>query len=613
MSSAPPEFSSAGFVKTVVLPGLLVFPLPTVSLFFFLYAQRSFNADARKIILEQVRADETLSPAEREVTVAFYTLNPMSELLKSPDFADMVDGKTRFDYATFRWAIRLSLASIASGILVFALAGVCVWWSRRSQRAQYLSLLIGGQVVRIYAALQTIVQGALLVALSYWVTALLFNIYVPKLILIVALLALTGVGAILKAIFKRPDNRLAVEGLELDRQAAPRLWSELDALCAQVETAPPDHVIVGIDDNFFVTEAPVTVGERTLHGRTLFASLALLKQMSGAEADGVLAHEMAHFSGQDTVYTKKINPLLQRDALYLQALHENPLTWPVYYFMLCFRALFELTLGERSRLREFRADRIAAEATTPRDFARALVRISAYSDYRRNVQEELFKQERAMETANICGQIEAGFHQYAVSFAAKPDLETLATSHPFDSHPPMSQRLEALGVSLQSQEAQSLVANPGDGRWYRTIDRADEIERAQWDEYEERFRHIHEQSLPYRFLPETDEEREIVEQAFPPLVIEGKKGSLMLDCETIQYSPWPGSLAYSEITNCVLNDGALEIHYEREGKQHVTIPLKKFGKHQAEALQAISNYYGRYAAAKEYQQHKQDQPPTTGE
>lgn len=607
MDSGQQDFSKVGITKTFVLPGLLVFLVPCISLVFFLYAQHRYDSDFRTSILEEVRADESLTPEDREATIAFYTANPISSLLADPAFAATVDGTIRFYYTTFRWAIILSAASIVSGIVVFALAGVCVWLSRGSQRALYGSLLVGGHLVRIYAALQTIIQGALLIALSFWVTALLFNVYILKLIVIAGLFAFAGVAAIIKAIFKRPDNNLVVEGKVLDQHAAPRLWLELKALCSRVDTAPPDHVIVGIDDNFFVTEVPVTVGGAKLRGRTLFASLALLKQLSGAEADGVLAHEMAHFSGNDTFYTRKVNPLLQRDGMYLQALHENPLTHPVFYFMACFRALFELSLGKRSRQREFRADQIAAQTTTSRDFAGALMRICAYSDYRRSIQDNLFQQERAMEAARICAQIEAGFHEYAVSFAVKADLAKLAMSHPFDTHPPLAQRLEALGLSLQSQEVQSIVARPGDGRWYRIIENAEQIEQEQWAEFEERFRSIHEQTLPYRFLPESDEEREIVERAFPPVVIEGKKGSLMMDCETIQYSPWPGSLSYSEITNCLLNDGGLTIHYEREGPQHVTIPMKKFGKRQDEAMQAITNYYGRYLAAKEYQQQKQSE------
>ena len=463
MSDQPQDFSKKGFAKTFVLPALLIFLVPLISLLFFLHAQDRVDADVRESVLRQINADQTFSPAERAKAVAFFTEHPFSELATDERFADMLDGTARFNYATFRWAIRLSVFSLASGVAVFILAGVCVLLSRRSQQAQYLSLSVGWQVLRIYGALQTIIQGALLVALSYWVTALWFHVYVPKIILIVAGLAVLAAGAVIMAIFKRPQSDHVVAGKVIDQKAAPALWSELAAICARVGTAPPDQVIVGIDDNFFVTEMPVKVDGTILRGRTLYVSLSLLKQMYGAEADAVLAHEMAHFSGNDTFYSKKVSPLLTRYQAYLQALYENPTARPIFYFMHCFRALFELSLGEQSRQREFRADQIAAQTTSPRDFAGALLRISAYTAFRRNVQQELFKQERSLEGASISGLIEQGFHSYAVSFAAKPDIGNLETSHPFDSHPPLARRLDAVGVPLNSQ-LQALVSTPGDGR-----------------------------------------------------------------------------------------------------------------------------------------------------
>jgi hypothetical protein len=392
----------------------------------------------------------------------------------------------------------------------------------------------------------------------------------------------------------------------LGQAESTRLWSELGAICAKVGTDRPDHVILGIDDNFFVTEAPLKISETVCHGRTLYISMSLLKQMNGAEADAVLAHEMAHFSGNDTLYSKKISPLLARYANYLQTLYENPTARPVYYFMHCFRALFELSLSELSRHREFRADRIAAEATTPREFAGALFRITAYSDFRGKIQQEVFQTERVLAAANISGQLEQGFHAHATSFVAMPNLGALQTAHPFDSHPPLVQRLEAIGVPLSSPEVQSLVSSQGDGRWYDAIDDAEQIERQQWSQFEERFRAYHEQTLAYRFLPETDEERAIVTKSFPQVTIAGKKGTLVLDCDGLRYTAWPDSIAYSEIAQCALNQDTLQITYLRSGKQKARIPMKTFGARRQEALNAINQYYGRYQNAVAYRKQKQE-------
>jgi Zn-dependent protease with chaperone function len=548
-----------------------------------------------------------MPPEEKEEAIAFFTEHPFSELVQDERAAGDFDETTRLYYAMFRWLILLSAISIASGVAVFALCGICVLLSRRSQQAQYLSLLVGWQLLRLYGAFQVVAQGVMVLALSYWVTALWFQRFSVKLIALAGLAAGAGALAVIVAIFKKPRLDLVVEGKLLDPAGSPRLWKDLDAICEKVGTARPDNVIAGIDDNFYVTEAPVIVEGTVCRGRTLFVSLALLKQLSGEEADAILAHEMAHFSGDDTVYSRKLAPLLARFGQYLQALGENPLSRPIYYFMAAFRALFELSLGEHSRSREFRADRIAAEVTSPRSFAGGMLRAVAYSDFRGRVQGELYVQDRALETVGISARLEREFHDHAKSFAANPGLGDLVAAHPFDSHPPMARRLEAVGVPLGSQDVASLVATPGDGRWYRAIDGAEAMERSQWEEFEERFRAAHEVSLPYRFLPETDEEHAIVVRSFPEITIEGKKGTLRLDCETIHYSAWPGELAFSEVVGMSIHEHTLNIAYEREGAGNESIPTKTFGARQAEVLQGIQTYYGRYATAAAYQRQKRQE------
>jgi Zn-dependent protease with chaperone function len=611
MSEARQKFSRIGFAKTFLLPALLIFLVPVLSLFFFWHAQSRFNSQARESVLEQIRADESLSPEDRENAIAFFSEHPFSELVKDEEFAANLESTSRFYYATFRWMIRLSALSIAMGLAVFLLVGLCVLFSLRSQQAQYVSLSAGWNALRIYGAVQTIIQGILLVALSFWVTALWFEFYSIKLIFIAGFLAVAAVIAVIAAIFKRTDTKNVVEGTVIHNQAAMPLWDELGAICDKVGTARPDQVIVGIDDNFFVTELPITVDGKTYSNRSLYVSLSLLKQMSGGEADAVLAHEMAHFSGNDTLYSKKISPLLVRYGAYLQALYEGGVTRPIFYFMHCFRALYELSLSKLSREREFRADRIAADVTSPRDFAAALLRIAAYSKFRNDVQRGLFEQERVLQTANISEQIERGFQAFAVSFASRSDMDDLETSHPFDTHPPVAERLGALGLSLKSQEAEALLSAPGDGRWYEKIAGASQIERQMWREFEEGFRAFHEQTLAYRFLPETPDELAIVVKAFPELTITAEDGWLVLDYETINYARWAQSVHFGEITQFALDDsGVLTVHYQRGGKQKERIKMKTFGTRQQEAIDAINRYYARYLHAIAYQaQKKQEATP----
>jgi hypothetical protein len=311
---------------------------------------------------------------------------------------------------------------------------------------------------------------------------------------------------------------------------------------------------------------------------------------------------MAHFSGQDTLYSKKITPLLLRYQHYLRALHGG-ITMPIFYFMLCFRALFQVSLSKRSRQREFRADKIAAESTTSRDFAAGLLRVVAYSKFRNQVEHELFKQEQ-LETADVAARIERGFPAYAARFASDPNIGLLETTHPFDSHPPLSQRLAQFGITLGEHEARSLLGMPGDGGWRRNIPAADELEQQQWQAFEDQFREHHEATLPYRFLPETAEEREIVERAFPVRTFDGKEGQLTFDFEKMHYAPWADAIYYREITKCDLDEhGMLQILFTRGSKDRRTIKTTKLNKGEKDAaVETLNQYYGRYLTAVAYQE-----------
>ncbi len=603
MSQPDHPFTSAGFAKTFVLPALTIFLIPVLSWLFFSHAQATFNSEALESITSQIQAATDMTPAQKEQALAFYRENKVSDLLQEdPKFAATVSSDARFQYDTFRWAIIVSATSVLSGVGVFVLAGLFVLLSLRSPMAQYLSLSAGWHVLRIYGALQAVAQGALLVALSYWVTALWFNIYVIKLIAVVAIAAVIAVAVLIKGIFKRVSSDHEVEGEVISSDQEMPLWQELERLCQHMGTAPPDHVIVGINDNFFVTEHPVIVDSQTYTGRKLFVSLSLLKQLNGGEADAVLAHEMAHFSGNDTVFSCRISPLLVRYAHYLEALAEGGITLPIYYFMLCFRGMFELSLSKLSREREYRADRLAADATSPSDFAGALLRISAYSTYRANVEGELFMTEQTLDEANVSERIEAGFPAYAGAFLEDPAVRDLETAHPFDSHPPLDKRLGALGVSMEANETAGLLAEPGDGRWFHNIHDAANLERQQWDAFEQQFQSAHQESLPYRFLPETDEERAVVEAAFPPVTFSGDD-PLTLDYEKMHLASWEAPVPYAEIYAMALDDkDVLTLTLNASGEEKFKTTM--FGPDKEEVVEAIGKYYGRYKAAEEYLEFK---------
>ena len=598
------SFTKVGFVKTFILPGLLIFLVPCISYFFFKHVESTYDEQARTEIISQIKTDPDLSDEDRKSALELFTEVPLSKLIVHEEFEEMIDSQAHFEYWSFRWAIRLSFYSIVSGIAIFFAAVICVLFSLHSQYVQYLSLSIGWQLLRFYGALQVIIQGILLVALSFWVTAFFAESYYPKLIFIAGAAALVAMGVTIYAIFKPLADDSELEGVVIGRDQSRSLWTKLDSICDKVGTDPPDQVIAGIDSNFFVTEHPIkTTDKIACHGRTLFISLSLLKQLNGSEADAIMAHEMAHFSGNDTIFTKKISPLLNRYNNYLHALYEGGITLPVFYFMNFFRALFEMSLGRLSRTREFRADKIAAETTSPNDLSGALLRISSYSAYRDKVQEEIFMKEEVLESADICDLIEEGYEEYATGFLNTPDVKVFQTAHPFDSHPPLGERLEAVMSPIDGIHARNVLERPGDGEWFDRIDSAEEIEDKLWVKFEDEFLKAHSESLPYRFLPSTEEQTKVVEQAFPEISFEGKEGALTINYQGLHFEKWDHALKFNKINDMELSDSeVLTIKHKEDNKsQKSRIKLRKLNDKNS-ALEKINEYYSRYQIAIAYQE-----------
>ena len=79
-------------------------------------------------------------------------------------------------------------------------------------------------------------------------------------------------------------------------------------------------MVVGLDPNFFVTEARVRCLNGTLSGRTLYCSLPLARILSRAEFDAVIGHELGHFRGQDTQFSQRFYPIYRGTADSLRAL-----------------------------------------------------------------------------------------------------------------------------------------------------------------------------------------------------------------------------------------------------------------------------------------------------
>ncbi|RKH73414.1 M48 family metallopeptidase [Corallococcus aberystwythensis] len=607
---------SPGFVQSYVLPALLLFALPLFGLWFSGHAAGRFDAQVLEVVEKEIGRDTTLSDADRQEALAFYRAVPASAACQG-DGEELAGyrnslGDACSDVKQFGWAHLASWALLALGIASTVIALLCGLAAFISRPFQYGSFVVGWLTLRISSALQVMGQGVLLVWLSYWVTALWTERYYPKLIGMMGILAAIAIFLVVTAIFRRPPTDFDVEAEELSEERAPELWACVRRLCERLQTPPPDHILAGIDTNFFVTEHEVRVGGRILAGRTLFVSLSLLRLLERSEAEAVLAHEMGHLLGGDTGHSKRLAPMLGHFGHYLQTLYEGGVTRPVFYFMAAYRGLFELSLGRSRRASELAADRLAAGVTSGQDIARSLVKVGAYASFRDRVEAKLFAQDEQHHSVAIAQRVAHGFSEYAGSEAVHDDLQRAVTPHPFDSHPPLAARMENVGVHLKPADMSQALLEPVTSSWVEAIVDAEAIEARLWGVYEERFAQAHDLALACRYEPATDAERQHVEKHFPPLVFEGKEAGfeVRMDYAQVSCTEWEQPVLFDRVASAATADRMfkkyLDLQVTGEGrfKGRRALCLSKLKEPDA-ALQAFENYLGRHRFMKAHRSESQ--------
>lgn len=603
--AAAPSFSRSAFARAYLLPLLWLFAAPLFSAWFFGHAATRYDRPYVE------RLEELAQQGKMDArSLDYWRTHPPSRLCaeRDPRLAKSTAKLPCGSYRQFAWGRRIAWGALGLGVVGVLLMGVFVGLSLLSQRAQYISFRLGWLMLKLISMVQVLAQGLLLVGLSYWVTALWFHIYVPKLIFLVGFFALVAAGLMVKSIFVRmPKSSAVLMGRLLKRSQAPELWRHLDALADTLGTAPPEHVVVGTDANFFVSEYPLRLEQQRL-GRTLYLSLPLLATLERDEASAVLAHEMAHFSGDDTLYSRKLAPLLDRFSAYLEALHAGGISLPVFYFMLAYWSLFQLSLSRTSKQREFRADALGAAQTSAEAAGRALLKIAAYCSFRDKVEAEAVQADALQPDLRVGDKLAQGF----VGYVESPELDELFEAdpsnfgHPFDSHPPLSARLAALGSMLVPEDYRAIVTAGAESSWISAIVEGEALQAALWQEHEARLADLQQTLLAYRIQPDSDEHRAIIEKHFPPQTFPPKKRggtSITLDLERLHSSDGQVDVRLAQIVSAGIMEKSFRGRFlqlnRADGHSH-EIQLNRLEEGGQPFLEAFDRYLGRYYAAEQH-------------
>ncbi len=524
-------------LKVLLYTALSLFLIPVLTFGFVRYAAHDRDASFLQMVEQRAAEDHLATQQEKQQQIDFYRSRPPSGICANHEAQAQKYREAVCDTYGEVWQFhlmqRMAWGTMLGGgvlLLVVAALGALAFVNRTWQ---YASFVVGWRLMVLVGTAEVVLQGAMGVWLSFWVTAFFMQKYYVKLILLVGVMVLAGVAALVVKIFQRVPSDSRVEGETLSEEDAPLLWRRIRHMAARLRTAAPDHIVAGIDSNFFVTEAPLTVSGKQLTGRSLFVSIPLLRVLSVPEADAVLGHELAHFRGGDTRARAQLGPKLAQYDHYVQGMREGGFTMVVYYFMKLYRLVFQVALSRNRREREFKADRAAAKLVSPQAIAQSLVKVAAYDNYRSNTERALFDRDHKLsEELGIAQAVAQGLRPYAASIDFADDMRTAHIPHPFDSHPPMAQRMQQVGHPLDPESYSAIVCEVPKTTWANEINTADAIEQRLWARYEQQFARDHEQALAYRYEPSNEQERQLVLKYFPPVVFK-LKGS---DTVEVNYS-----------------------------------------------------------------------------
>lgn len=397
----------------------------------------------------------------------------------------------------------LGIAAIAVGGLGVALLIVVMLVARFTGFSRFLISLtfpLLTFLALVCAGVIALGQAGLLAASTYLLQSYFFG---SVFIYIVVVIALTGAGvgfAVLwraLRMFRNAESR--VIGVPLDPSAAPSIHGLVERISTKFKTDKPENIVVGFDPTFFATSAAIytPVDKRPLRGETLYLSLPLLRMLSEEEVTSIVGHELAHFSGSDTVYSKRFAPAYR--GLY-EAMHElstargaarGLLAIPVRIVVRFVLSSFEPAEKRISRSRELRADELGARAGSPESLCSALVKLSVLSAlWNLEFREMVARVQKGRFTRNMSLNFveRARYdvdHDKAAGFVAK-GLDT-ETAHPTDTHPITRLRIEKLG--LEPATFVELEAFKKSMRPLKLItsssDRLDEIEEKLTDLYQQ--------------------------------------------------------------------------------------------------------------------------------
>ncbi len=319
--------------------------------------------------------------------------------------------------AAHPWRYRLQLVGLA--LLGYAFLGSAV--------VVLLALSVGVVVLLVFTKAGFLLKGLIKV------------IWIPFVV----------AGAILKSMWVRLS---APTGRRVTAREAPALVAEVERLRREVG-APRIHEIVITDDFNAAAASQPRLGIFGWQRRYLILGLPLLLALDRDRLAAVIAHEFGHFRGGDSRFAGWIYRVRKTWWQLLDSLEQQGRAGMVRFFFNWYSPYFEAYSFVLARQNEYDADAAAAEVVGAGHAAQALITtatIGRHLDaaywpavYRRCVSEGAPPNDLYAHMARELGQVD----QTAASAYLSAAAARVTDLH--DTHPALSDRLRALGQSIE--------------------------------------------------------------------------------------------------------------------------------------------------------------------
>ena len=261
----------------------------------------------------------------------------------------------------------------------------------------------------------------------------------------VKVFAAVAVGAVLFRLLVPDPVRFDPSGPEVDRAEQPELFDIVDQVASATRQTLPDAVHLIDEMNVYLAQVGGFLG---IGGRRVMGiGMPLMTVLDTEEFGAVIAHEFGHLHRD----SGRIGALvyMTRQAVVRQVIDAPPslLRRP----LMAYARLYLKVTTPIARSQEFAADALSATAISRRAIAGALSRLPwstvAYDSYHRTEYLPLLRAGRRPPLLE-------GFETFLTSAVAREHLPQSgdaalgsSTGSALDSHPPVEQRLAALGAT----------------------------------------------------------------------------------------------------------------------------------------------------------------------